>query len=354
MIVKREREIQAFVPEPYWLVHATLRPALRGPLVRGRRDADRQATAAERADAIVGKVSGKDGHGRVGRAQGAVRARAAPLRPDLAPARREPPLRLLRAPHAAGRAVALRGQEGDHLPAYVLALPLRRHGPAAEADGRDAGADPEYAARAPQFVLALDQLPLGRVVNDAKVERPPRDHPDRRRARPRAFSPDERRIFDLVARALPRRLPSAGALRAHDGRHARRGGALPDARQDHARGRVARRLRRSRPTRSGRPRTRPRGGELPPLEEGQTVRCVAAESEAKETRPPPRYTEATLLSAMETAGKLIDDEELREAMKESRPRHAGDARRDDRDADPPRVHRARRQGPAGRRRRASR
>ncbi len=35
------------------------------------------------------------------------------------------------------------------------------------------------------------------------------------------------------------------------------------------------------------------------------------------TRPPPRYTEATLLSAMETAGKLIDEEELREAMKDS-------------------------------------
>src|SRR5205085_1905796 len=39
-------------------------------------------------------------------------------------------------------------------------------------------------------------------------------------------------------------------------------------------------------------------------------------SESKETKPPPRYTEATLLSAMETAGKLVDDEELREAMKE--------------------------------------
>jgi DNA topoisomerase III len=35
------------------------------------------------------------------------------------------------------------------------------------------------------------------------------------------------------------------------------------------------------------------------------------------TKPPPRYTEATLLSAMATAGKLIDDEELREAMKDS-------------------------------------
>jgi DNA topoisomerase-3 len=57
--------------------------------------------------------------------------------------------------------------------------------------------------------------------------------------------------------------------------------------------------------------------EIPPLEQGQVVRCVEAEIEAKETKPPPRYTEATLLSAMETAGKLIDDEELREAMKES-------------------------------------
>src|SRR5205085_9877302 len=52
------------------------------------------------------------------------------------------------------------------------------------------------------------------------------------------------------------------------------------------------------------------------LQEGRTVRCIAAEIEEKMTRPPPRYTEATLLSAMETAGKLVDDEELREAMKE--------------------------------------
>lgn len=36
---------------------------------------------------------------------------------------------------------------------------------------------------------------------------------------------------------------------------------------------------------------------------------------AKETRPPKQYTEATLLNAMETAGKLIDNEELKEAMK---------------------------------------
>ena len=59
----------------------------------------------------------------------------------------------------------------------------------------------------------------------------------------------------------------------------------------------------------------PESAELPQLEEGQ-LKVAVVESEAKETRPPARYTEATLLSAMETAGKLIDDEELREAMKE--------------------------------------
>ena len=38
--------------------------------------------------------------------------------------------------------------------------------------------------------------------------------------------------------------------------------------------------------------------------------------EGLQTKPPARYTEATLLSAMEGAGKLIDDDELREAMAE--------------------------------------
>jgi DNA topoisomerase-3 len=48
----------------------------------------------------------------------------------------------------------------------------------------------------------------------------------------------------------------------------------------------------------------------------ETVRTEAIESVGLVTKPPPRYTEATLLSAMEGAGKLIDDEELREAMSE--------------------------------------
>ena len=49
---------------------------------------------------------------------------------------------------------------------------------------------------------------------------------------------------------------------------------------------------------------------------GELVRTESVEVLAQKTRPPARYTEATLLSAMEGAGKLIDDEELRDAMKE--------------------------------------
>jgi len=47
---------------------------------------------------------------------------------------------------------------------------------------------------------------------------------------------------------------------------------------------------------------------------GESARTEAIEVRENETKPPPRFNEATLLSAMEGAGKLVDDEELREAM----------------------------------------
>jgi len=49
---------------------------------------------------------------------------------------------------------------------------------------------------------------------------------------------------------------------------------------------------------------------------GEQVQTTAIETEGKATKPPARYNEATLLSAMEHAGKLVDDEELAEAMRE--------------------------------------
>ena len=49
---------------------------------------------------------------------------------------------------------------------------------------------------------------------------------------------------------------------------------------------------------------------------GETVQTQTVDAKSLKTRPPARYSEATLLGAMEGAGKTIDDDELREAMQE--------------------------------------
>jgi len=54
--------------------------------------------------------------------------------------------------------------------------------------------------------------------------------------------------------------------------------------------------------------------QLAPVLPNEQVKTVKIEVEALQTKPPARYSEATLLSAMEGAGKLVEDEELREAM----------------------------------------
>ncbi|NGO38486.1 DNA topoisomerase III [Limisphaera ngatamarikiensis] len=55
---------------------------------------------------------------------------------------------------------------------------------------------------------------------------------------------------------------------------------------------------------------------LPPVQPGEQVHTREIEIRANQTKPPPRFTEATLLTAMEGAGKLVEDDELREAMRD--------------------------------------
>jgi len=64
---------------------------------------------------------------------------------------------------------------------------------------------------------------------------------------------------------------------------------------------------------------------LAPVKANEQVETTAIEVKQIQTKPPPRFNEATLLSAMEGAGKLVEDDELREAMREKglgTPRHA--------------------------------
>ncbi len=55
---------------------------------------------------------------------------------------------------------------------------------------------------------------------------------------------------------------------------------------------------------------------LTPIPAGSDVHCQEVAKEKSATKPPPRFNEATLLSSMEHSGKLVEDEELAEAMKE--------------------------------------
>src|SRR5579862_5143431 len=317
MLVKREREIQAFVAEPYWLVHAAFQPPYQGIWFEG--DETRIKTV-ERADEIVSKVSGKDG--TITKVERKEQTERAPLLYDLTSLQRDAnrrfgfsarrTLQAAQSLYEGKKAITYprtssRYLSGDLVPqlkptAETL-LPIRDY------------------AQAAQFVLNLAELPLARVVNDAKVS----DHhaiiPTDIEHDLSDFSPDERRIFDLVAkRFLAIFHPVARFQRTtvvtvvEDERFRTRGKITLEAGWRGVYGLESEEEKIANQVEADAGDAPDEAtAELPQLEEGQVVRCVEAESEAKETKPPPRYTEATLLSAMETAGKLIDDEELREA-----------------------------------------
>ena len=57
---------------------------------------------------------------------------------------------------------------------------------------------------------------------------------------------------------------------------------------------------------------------LPVLRDGETARLCDPEIEDKETRPPPRYKEGTLIEAMQNAWRFVEDEALRDRLKEAK------------------------------------
>jgi DNA topoisomerase-3 len=314
MIVKREREIQAFVPEPYRLIHGTFQPPYQGLWFEG--DETRIFGDLERADQIVAKVSGQDGI--VESVERKEQSERSPLLYDLTSLQRDANRRFgFSARRTLQAAQSL--YEGKKAITYPRTSSRYLSGDMVPQLKPTAGTlQPiEEYTKAAEFVLALDQLPLQRVINDAKVD----DHhaviPTDIDHDVSAFTPDERRVFDLIARRFlavfhpPARYARTTVVTlVEEERFRTRGKITLEAGWRAVYGVEADHERQSEEEDA-------EGGEIPALQEGQTVRCIAAEIEDKMTRPPPRYTEASLLSAMETAGKLIDDEELREAMKES-------------------------------------
>src|SRR6476619_2856839 len=318
LLVKREREIQAFVPEPYWLVHAEFDPRYEGLWFEGD---ETRLKEAKRAEEIAAKVSGKDGV--VESVERKEQSERAPLLYDLTSLQRDANRRF---GFSARRTLQAAQSLYEDKKAITYPRTSSRYlsgdlVPQLKPTAETLLPIGEYAAGA-RYVLGLDQLPLQRVVNDARVD----DHhaiiPTDVEHDIDRFSPDERRIFDLVARRfLAVFHPAARYQRTEIV-------TLVEEERFRTRGKITLEpgwrgvygLESDLDKQSGKTADEDAGdesAELPKLEQGQTVKCVKAEFEDKQTKPPPRYTEATLLSAMETAGKRIDDEELREAMKES-------------------------------------
>ena len=135
-----------------------------------------------------------------------------------------------------------------------------------------------------------------------------RDHPDHAgaeepvRAGTEAVRPGDAPLHGGV---LPgRRIPG------HDPLHRSVGPPVQDRRQGHDQPGLAGDLRQGSATGDD----KEDAGTLVPVAKGEKVLTEKVTANGLVTKPPARYTEATLLSAMEGAGKLIDDDELRDAM----------------------------------------
>ncbi len=360
IIARREEEIRAFKPEPYWLVDATFAAE---PLAGGENggqaggedgagagaggDGDgvnpersyigrfhagtkpRIASEAE-AVAIVEACEGK--RAKITKLEKKKQKERAPMLYDLTTLQREANTRYGFSARRTLSAAQRLYEEHKALTyprtnsRYLTTDMIAEIKPIAEL----VGGQKDYR-KAAEYVTGLDKLPLERVVNNAKVT----DHhaiiPTRSEHNIERMGSDDKRVYDMAVRRflavfhpeavfentkIETTVPAGpdekdggyvfrtrGKLLLVPGWRGVYGEAAADA---------------------AKPEKEKAGEEdegvnqqLPRLEQGEDVETRKIGSARKETKPPRRYSDASLLGAMETAGKLVDDEELREAMKES-------------------------------------
>jgi DNA topoisomerase-3 len=329
ILARREEEIRAFKPEPYWVVDAGFKAvaAPAGRSYEGRYHAGagtaggagpRLKTAVQ-ARAIVAAC--RDQVGTITKLEKTERKERAPLLYDLTQLQRDANGRF---GFTARRTLAAAQRLYEEHKAltyprtnsrYITGDMVEEIKPIAKL----VGGQREYAA-ASQYVLGLDVLPLGRVVNDAKVT----DHhaiiPTNAERHPvDKMNDDDARIYDLVVRRFlaafhPEAVSENTRVETTVATHVFRTRGklllvpgwrgvygetadLDDAAVDND----------------------DEGSEqrLPKLNKDEDAEVTKVTDEAKETKPPRRHTERSLLDMMETAGKMVEEEELREAMKDS-------------------------------------
>jgi DNA topoisomerase III len=316
ILARREEEIRAFKPEKYWLVDAKFEAdGARRYEGRFHAGAQPRLKTADEARAIVEAVRGT--RGEITKLEKTKRKERAPLLYDLTSLQREANTRF---GFSARRTLAAAQRCYEEHKALTYPRTSSRYltsdmVPEIKPTAGHVGRRDEYRAGA-KYVQSLDLLPLGRVVDNDKVG----DHhaiiPTNSPHDLAKMNDDDRRIYDLVARRfLAVFHPEAefentrvettvasyifrtrGKVLLVPGWRGVYGELSEGESSDDDEG---------------------RDQQLPRLERGEAVDTREAEALEKETKPPRRYSDASLLGAMETAGKLVEDDELREAMKDS-------------------------------------
>jgi DNA topoisomerase III len=353
IIARREEEIRAFTPEPYWLVDATFAAEpLDGAAENGGEVADggaangaspersysgrfhagakpRLASEAE-AVAIVEACEGK--RGKITKLEKKKQKERAPMLYDLTTLQREANTRYGFSARRTLSAAQRLYEEHKALTyprtnsRYLTTDMIEEIKPIAELVGEQA----DYK-KAAEYVIGLEDLPLARVVNNEKVT----DHhaiiPTRSEHKVDRMGSDDKRIYDMaVRRFLAVFHPEAvfentkvettvpAGPEEKDGGYVfrTRGKLLLTPGWRGVYGEAAADAAKPEKEKAGE-EDEGKNQQLPRLEQGEEVETREIKSARKETKPPRRYSDASLLGAMETAGKLVDDEELREAMKDS-------------------------------------
>jgi len=323
ILARREVEIREFVSEPYWVVDARFMALPQEPrrAYDGRFHAGAQAriASAEEAAKIVAACESQTG--AITKLDKTERKDRPPLLYDLTSLQSEASSRFgFTARRTLGAAQRLYEEH------KALTYPRTNSRfitsdmiPDIKPIAALLGGQREYAA-ASKYVTGLDMLPLGRVVNNEKVtdhhaiiptlaERHPVDKMDN----------DDRRIYDLVVRrflavfhpeAVFENTRVETTVASYVFRTRGKVLLVPGWRGVYGEGAEAD---------AAAVDEEDEGAEqqLPKLVKGEESLVHRIKSDAKETKPPRRYSDGSLLRAMEAAGKLVDDEELREAMKES-------------------------------------
>src|SRR5215213_149656 len=314
LVARREEEIRNFVPEPYWLVEAQFE-ATGERHYAGRYLGGKRLPSEAEAQAIVEAVTGQAGE--ITKLEKTEQREQPQLLYDLTSLQRH-----ANSLYGFSARRTLAGAQRLYEDHKALTYPrtnsrfltgdmVAEIKPTAEYVGRGT----QYATAA-KYVLELDSLPLGRVVNDAKVQ----DHhaiiPANSDHDLSRMGQDELKVYDLVAKrflavfhpeAVFERTRVETTVRENVFRTS--GRRLIEAGWRAVYGELSE---------GDRPEDDSGGDQLlPRLEQGEGVQTREVEFMRKETQPPRRFSDASLLGAMETAGKEIDDAELREAMKDS-------------------------------------